>query len=167
MSEKYFKRSKDKILDKTEEDMELDEERVYGKNDSTLTFIRDQDDVLEGRRLDFEEVAVCALKLAFERNPELVNELADNAGGSGFDKNRNPRTGQRKINECRNQLFGADVSFRVDEVDTKIIYHQLAQKEGDRLSSAVEDKDIVCGHTVDDHLDALNEVLIKTHQVIH
>ena len=101
--------------------------------------------------VEFGEEACCALRRAFEQNPGVVGDLETIAG------------------DAKSKLFDEanEVGF-IPSDEAKIVYSQIAKRELERIETYAEnDDDISCGHTIDDHIWALKDVVNKMEPTIN
>ena len=105
-------------------------------------------DPVEGS-LEFDEDICCALKRGFEQNPSVVKEL------ESVVKNKD------EIRLLQDSLSNPDEIDPTFSEEMKIVYSQIAKRELGRTINYDEDKDLLCGHSVDEHILALKEVLAK------
>jgi len=99
--------------------------------------------------LKFDETTRCALRRGFEMNTTVVEELRKIMDGEQIEL-----VIELLKNFDDNDDFGAMNDF-------KTIYVQIAKAELKRIENGVQDKDMACGHFVDEHKKVLEEV-IKT-----
>lgn len=105
---------------------------------------------------EFDEEARCALERGFEQNPAVVKELT-------------------KIVKEKEMDFLIKALSKMNEYEglivydhMRMVYGQIAKRELERIKAEDEaDNDITCGHTVDEHQEALRAVLEKTEPTIH
>lgn len=105
------------------------------------------------RIIKFEEETCCALERGFRQNPEVTKELTAIVGESKMANYRNI------------VLFGIDPKIKAenkfvmsDEIRT--VYSQIAKRELERIEAEDEDDgDLLCGHSADEHKEALEGVV--------
>lgn len=114
------------------------------------------------RNLELNEDIRCALRRAFEMNPEVVKELQIIVKSPvKFDFLR-----EVLRDSTDNEGGGIATLKPFDEAET--VYSQIAKRELERIEAEGEgDEDLVCGHTVDEHEDALRMVLGKFEPAIN
>ena len=108
------------------------------------------------RNLELNEDIRCALRRAFEMNPEVAKELkAIVKSPVKFDFLR------EVLDDSGDNEGGGIATLKpFDEAET--VYGQIAKRELERIEAEGEgDGDLVCEHTVSEHEDALRLVLEK------
>lgn len=103
----------------------------------------------------FSKETCCALERGFEQNPEVVKQL------EGI-------VGEKKAKLFKDILFNSlspkdrpEMKF-VPSEEMKTIYSQIAKRELERIDAEDEDdEDLSCGHSVDEHKEALMSVVEK------
>lgn len=103
----------------------------------------------------FEQETCCALERGFEQNLEVAKELAEIVG-------------QDKVKLFKEILFNSlnpgsspEIKF-VPSEDMKTVYSQIAKRELERIDAEDEDsEDLSCGHSVEEHKEALETVVKK------
>jgi len=103
----------------------------------------------------FEKETLCALERAFKQNPGVAKELEAIVGEENF---RNLTDILPHANE-----------FKFDQSEeSKTVYGQIAKRELERIEAEDEDdEDLTCGHTVDEHREALQEVVDKMQPTVN
>lgn|SRR3989344_1746114 len=106
--------------------------------------------------VQFDKDTCCALKRGFEENSVLVEQLAK-------------LVGEKNIKIFSDILSGTDEMKFVPSDDMKTAYSQVAKRELERIDATDEDDDdLSCGHSIDEHKEALGSVLEKwNHQSIN
>ena len=103
------------------------------------------------RKITFDGETICALGRAFKKNPEVVRDLAGVVGEE-------------------NMKIFTDILINTNEMEIKYdpseelktLYGQIAKRELERIEAEDEDdEDLTCGHTVDEHREALETVVEK------
>ena len=104
----------------------------------------------------FDKETCCALERAFKQNPGVAKELEAIVGG------------EENMRNLTDVLPHADeLTFDQSEA-SKTVYGQIAKRELERIAAEDEDdEDLTCGHTVDEHQEALREVVEKMEPTIH
>ena len=109
------------------------------------------------RKITFDGETICALGRAFKKNPEVVRDLA---GGVGEE----------------NMKIFTDILINTNEMEIKYdpseelktLYGQIAKRELERIDAEDEDdEDLLCGHSVEDHKEALESVIEKMQPTIN
>lgn len=97
----------------------------------------------------FDKETCCALGRAFKQNPGVAKELE-------------AIVGEENMSNLTDILPHADeVTFNQSE-ESKMVYSQIAKRELERIDAEDEDdEDLTCGHTVEEHKEALREVVDK------
>ena len=109
----------------------------------------------------FSQEACCALDRGFEKNPEVAKQLAKIVG-------------EEKAKLFKDILFNTlkpssrpEMKF-VPSEEMQIVYSQIAKKELKRIDDEEEnDGDLSCGHSVEEHKDALMSVVEKMNPKIN
>ena len=117
---------------------------------------------LEGRKVRFDVETMCALERGFEKNPEAAKEL------EGI-------VGERLVKLFKDILYNAldpknraPITFVPGKDEAKIVYSQIAKRELERIDAEDEDdEDLSCGHTVEDHIHALQNVVEKMEPTVN
>ena len=100
--------------------------------------------------MEFDEVACCVLNRAFEKNPEVTKRLEDIVDDDEI------------FGSFRRMLEGSENIKFTPEDNMKTVRSQIAKRELERINSEDEDdKDLECGHSVDDHVSALEYIVEK------
>lgn len=110
----------------------------------------------------FDETTCCALERGFEQNPEVVKQL------EGL-------VGEDKVKLFKDILFDAldpehrsPIKFVPAQEGVRTVYSQIAKRELERIEAEDEDdEDISCGHSVDEHQEALRMVLEKMEPAVN
>ena len=103
----------------------------------------------------FDKETCCALERGFEQNPSTVQQLKETMGPV-------------KINNFVEILPNTDEMKFVPSEEMKTVYGQIAKRELERIATEDEDdEDLTCGHSVEEHQDALREVVEKMEPTIH
>ena len=103
----------------------------------------------------FEKETCCALERGFEQNPELVDQLKKLMGPAA-------------INNFAEILPNTDEMKFVPSEEMKTVYGQIAKRELERMDAEGEgDEDLVCGHSVDEHRQALVSVVEKMEPTVN
>ena len=107
------------------------------------------------KAVTFDKETCCALNRAFKQNPGVTKELE-------------AIVGEENLKNLTDVLPHADaVTFDQSE-ESKTVYSQIAKRELERIDAEDEDdEDLTCGHSVEEHQDALREVLEKMEPTIH
>jgi len=103
----------------------------------------------------FEKEVCCALERGFEKNPGVVDELKKTVGVKemGIFIDILPNTDEIKF---------------VPSEDMKLVYGQIAKRELERIEAEDEDdEDLTCGHTVNEHREALETVVEKMQPTVN
>ena len=109
------------------------------------------------RKIKFDGETICALKRAFKKNPEVARNMADVVG----EKN------MKIFTDILTNTNEMEIKYDPSE-ELKTAYSQIAKRELERIDAEEEDdEDLVCGHSVDEHRQALREVVGKTEPTIH
>jgi len=97
----------------------------------------------------FNKETCCALARAFKQNPGVAKELETVVG-------------EENMRNLTDVLPHAD-EFTFDQSEeSKTVYSQIAKKELERIAAEDEDdEDLACGHSVDEHRQALQSVVEK------
>lgn len=99
--------------------------------------------------IQFDKDVCCALKRGFEENSVLVEQLARIVG-------------EKNIKIFSDILSNTDEMKFVPSDDMKTAYGQIAKRELERIDATDEDdEDLSCGHSVDEHKEALGSVMEK------
>lgn len=117
---------------------------------------------LEKRKVRFDVETMCALERGFEQNPEVAKEL------EGI-------VGERLAKLFKDILFNAldlknraPMTFILEKEEAKIVYGQIAKRELERIDAEDEDdNDLTCGHSVDEHREALRVVVEKMEPTVN
>ena len=97
----------------------------------------------------FDKETCCALERGFQQNLGLVQQLKE-------------MMGPVEVNNFIEILPNTDEMKFVPSEKMKMVYGQIAKRELERIEAEDEDdKDITCGHTVEDHIHALQNVVEK------
>jgi len=105
--------------------------------------------------IEFDETACCALERAFEQNPEVTRRLEDI-----LDDDEN-------FGSFRIMLKSAEGIKFIPEDNMKTVCSQIAKRELERINVEGEgDGDLGCGHTVSEHIEALNYIVEKMEPTI-
>ena len=98
----------------------------------------------------FDKETCCALERAFKQNPGVAKELEAIVGG------------EENMRNLTDVLPHADeLTFDQSEA-SKTVYGQIAKRELERIAAEDEDdEDLACGHSVDEHRQALQSVVEK------
>lgn len=103
----------------------------------------------------FSKETCCALERGFEQNPELVQELKEMMGPVA-------------INNFAEILPNTEEMKFVPSDEMKAVYSQMAKRELERIQAEDEDdEDLTCGHSIGDHVRALQNVVDKLNPVVH
>ncbi|MEX2090861.1 MAG: hypothetical protein WD989_01860 [Candidatus Paceibacterota bacterium] len=104
----------------------------------------------------FEKETCCALERGFEHNPGVVQELKK-------------ALGSQEVNMMVDILPNTEEMKFVPSENMKTVYGQIAKRELERIQAEDEDdEDLSCGHSVEDHIQALERVMEKMEpEVIH
>ena len=106
--------------------------------------------------IKFDALSCCALKHAFDRNPETVDQLKEIVPND-------------KLKIFSDVLTNTDEMNFVPTEEMKVVYFQLAKKEVSRLGSMgnLIQVDLDCSHTVADHIKVLENVIRDTSIITH
>ncbi len=97
----------------------------------------------------------CALDRSFEMNPELKKELGKIVG-------------ENEIKFFEKLVMTDDARHLIMSDEMKTAYSQIAKRELERIAAEDEDDDdLLCGHTVDEHQNALKFVLEKMEPAVN
>ena len=97
----------------------------------------------------FDKETCCALQRGFEQNPGVVQQLKE-------------LMGPVEVNKFVEILPNIDETNVVPSEEMKTVYGQIAKRELERIEAEDEDdEDLTCGHTVDEHREALETVVEK------
>lgn len=100
--------------------------------------------------VEFNKTACCALDRAFEKNPEVTRRLEDIVDDD------------ETFGNFRKILKSADEIKFTPADNMKTACSQIAKRELERIEYEREvDKDLVCGHVVNEHIEALKYVVEK------
>ena len=110
----------------------------------------------------FDQETCCALGRGFEHNPSVVKQLEEIVGAEG-------------VKVYKDILFNTldpknrpSMKFVPAQEAMKTVYGQIARRELERIEAESEDdEDISCGHTIDEHIIALQEVVEKMKTVVN
>lgn len=110
----------------------------------------------ESKKIRFDAETMCALERGFEKNPEVAKELEEVVG-------------EKLVQLFKDILFNtadpkrrAPVTFIPEKKEANIVYSQIAKRELERIEAEDEDdEDLTCGHTIEDHIYALQNVVEK------
>lgn len=104
--------------------------------------------MIEGA-VEIDEVVWCALKHAFEVNPEAVKKLEEGMRVKDMDILRSAFDGVERM--------------RITPSDKmKTVYSQIAKKELERMEAGKDDDDdLSCGHSREDHEESLRMIVEK------
>ena len=103
----------------------------------------------------FEKETCCALGRGFEQNPGVVQQLKE-------------LMGPVEVNNFIEILPNTDEMKSVPSEEMKTVYGQIAKRELERIEAEDEDdEDLTCGHTVDEHREALKAVVEKITSTIN
>ena len=101
------------------------------------------------RTVRFDKETCCALGRAFRQNPGVAKELE-------------AIVGEENMRNFTDVLPHADELTFDQSEESKTVYGQIAKRELERIDKEDEDdEDLTCGHTVDEHQEALREVVEK------
>lgn len=104
----------------------------------------------------FDEITCCALERAFEQNPKVVQRLEDITDNDE----------QMKL--FKEILSSTDEIKFVPSEEMKTVYSQIAKRELERIDAEDEDDgDLVCGHSIADHQQALKSVVEKMEPAVN
>ncbi len=95
----------------------------------------------------FDKKTCCALERGFKHNPAVVKELEKIVG-------------EPKIKIFIKILPNTDEMKFVPSEEMQTVYSQIAKRELERIE-AEDDEDLSCGHSVDEHREALMSVIKK------
>ena len=103
----------------------------------------------------FDKETCCALERAFKQNPGVAKELE-------------AIVGEENMRNLTDVLPHADeVTFDQSE-ESQTVYGQIAKRELERIDAEDEDdENLTCGHSVEEHQEALREVVEKMEPTIH
>ena len=97
----------------------------------------------------FTKETCCALERGFRQNPGVVDQLKG-------------MMGPVEVNNFIDILPNTDEMKFVPSEEMKTIYSQIAKRELERMEAEDEDdENLTCGHTVEDHIHALQTVVEK------
>jgi hypothetical protein len=108
---------------------------------------------------EFGEDVCCALRRGFEQNPSTVKQLIQEMGEKG----------EQKVAFFKELLLDPEegIDFNLQH-ELKTTYNQIAKRELERIQAEDEDdEDLKCGHSLDEHMDALEYVVEKTEPTVH
>jgi len=102
-------------------------------------------------KIKFDGETICALGRAFKKNPEVARNLAEVVGEENMKIFTEILT---NTNEMEIKLDSSG--------ELKIAYSQIAKRELERIDAEDEDdEDLSCGHSVEEHKQALASVVEK------
>ena len=97
----------------------------------------------------FDKETCCALERGFKNNPVVVKELEEVVG-------------KEKMKTFAEILPNTDEMKFVPSEEMKTVYSQIAKRELERIEAEDEDdEDLLCGHSVEEHRQALATVVEK------
>ncbi len=103
----------------------------------------------------FDRETCCALERGFEQNPKVAKELADILG-------------EEKIKTLVRILPNTNKMKFVPTEEMKTAYSQIATRELERIDAEDEDdEDLSCGHSVEEHRQALKSVVEIMKQTVN
>ena len=109
------------------------------------------------RKVKFDEETIRALKRAFKKNPEVARNMADVVGEKNI----------RIFTDILTNTNEMEIKYDPSE-ELKTAYSQIAKRELERIDAEEEDdEDLACGHSVDEHRQALREVVEKMELTIN
>lgn len=114
---------------------------------------------LERKKIVFDEETICALGRAFDKNPGAARELEEIVG-------------QEKVRLSKEILVNTGsggITMKYEpEQGFKTVYGQIAKRELERIEEESEDdENLNCGHTIEDHIYALQDVVEKMSQTVN
>lgn len=102
-------------------------------------------------KIRFDEETICALGRAFKQNPEVLKELTEVVGEQNM----------KIFTDILNNTNEMEIKYDPSE-ELKTVYGQIAKRELERIDAEDEDsEDLFCGHSVEEHKEALGSVVEK------
>jgi len=102
----------------------------------------------------FDRETLCALERGFEKNPEVAKQLAEIVG-------QKAKIYKDILSNILDPEHRAPIKFVPNE-GQKTLYGQIAKRELERIDAEDEDdEDLSCGHSVEEHKQALESVIEK------
>ena len=117
---------------------------------------------LEERKVRLDRETLCALDRAFQQNPGVAKELEGIVGEDTV------RIFKDILANTLDPAHRAEITFIPDKEEVRTIYGQIAKRELERIEAEDEDdEDLTCGHTVDEHREALETLVGKMNPTVN
>lgn len=109
------------------------------------------------KKITFDGETICALGRAFKKNPEAAEELAEVVG----------KEKMKTFTDILENTNEMEIKYDPSE-ELKTTYSQIAKRELERIQVEDEDdEDLACGHSVGDHVRALQNVVEKMEPTVN
>ncbi len=108
----------------------------------------------------FDEETLCALDRGLEKNPEVAKQLKEVVG-------QKSEIFKDILSNTLDPKHRAPMKFVPNE-EARTFYGQIAKRELERIEAEDEDdEDLFCGHSVEEHKEALESVIEKMQPTIN
>jgi len=108
-------------------------------------------------KITFDGETICALGRAFKKNPEVAKNLASVVGEENM----------KIFTDILTNTNEMEIKYDPSE-ELRTVYSQIAKRELERIEAEDEDdEDLSCGHSVDEHKEALALVIEKMQPTVN